>query len=93
MDEAHIQRLSKMLIDGIQSKCRDIIQNGDPAHSYPGCVNLSFAYVEGIYVFTSVLSFGICYVIVFVLSTEMLYLTHPFFFSGSFLWNSYLYSF
>ncbi|EYC04794.1 hypothetical protein Y032_0086g1993 [Ancylostoma ceylanicum] len=47
MDEAHIQRLSKMLIDGIQSKCSEIIQNGDPKHAYPGCVNLSFAYVEG----------------------------------------------
>ncbi len=23
------------------------IRNGDPEHSYPGCVNVSFAYVEG----------------------------------------------
>ncbi|ETN72413.1 cysteine desulfurase domain protein, partial [Necator americanus] len=47
MDAAHVQRLSEMLINGIQSKCSDIIRNGDPAHAYPGCVNLSFAYVEG----------------------------------------------
>ncbi|VDM69894.1 unnamed protein product, partial [Strongylus vulgaris] len=47
MDAAHIKRLSKMLIDGIQSKCSDIIRNADPEHAYPGCVNLSFAYVEG----------------------------------------------
>ncbi|CAJ0594094.1 unnamed protein product [Cylicocyclus nassatus] len=47
MDAAHINRLSKMLIDGIQSKCSDIIRNVDPEHAYPGCVNLSFAYVEG----------------------------------------------
>ncbi|KHJ98905.1 aminotransferase, class V [Oesophagostomum dentatum] len=47
MDATHIKRLSKMLIDGIQSKCSDIIRNGDPAHAYPGCVNLSFAYIEG----------------------------------------------
>lgn len=24
-----------------------VVRNGDPEHSYPGCVNLSFAYVEG----------------------------------------------
>ncbi|VDP07235.1 unnamed protein product [Heligmosomoides polygyrus] len=47
MDGAHIRWLSKMLIDGVQSQLGEIIRNGDPAHSYPGCVNLSFAYVEG----------------------------------------------
>ncbi|WKX88989.1 hypothetical protein Q1695_008551 [Nippostrongylus brasiliensis] len=47
MDSRHIGRLSQMLIDGVQSRLGDIIRNGDPAHSYPGCVNLSFAYVEG----------------------------------------------
>ncbi|KAK5985996.1 hypothetical protein GCK32_003433 [Trichostrongylus colubriformis] len=47
MDSAHVRRLSKMFIDGIKSRLGDIIQNGDPAHFYPGCVNLSFAYVEG----------------------------------------------
>ncbi|KAJ1351162.1 cysteine desulfurase [Parelaphostrongylus tenuis] len=48
MDSVHVTRLSKMLIDGIQSRLREIIRNGDPDHAYPGCVNLSFAYVEGI---------------------------------------------
>ena len=24
-----------------------VIRNGDPQHNWPGCVNLSFAYVEG----------------------------------------------
>lgn len=24
-----------------------VVRNGDPQHSYPGCVNLSFAFVEG----------------------------------------------
>ena len=24
-----------------------VVRNGDTDHSYPGCVNLSFAYVEG----------------------------------------------
>ncbi|KJH44950.1 aminotransferase, class V [Dictyocaulus viviparus] len=47
MDAAHVKRLSDMLVNGIQSRLSDIIRNGDPAHTYPGCVNLSFAYVEG----------------------------------------------
>lgn len=25
----------------------DVVRNGDGIQSYPGCVNLSFAYVEG----------------------------------------------
>ncbi|CAI2299722.1 unnamed protein product [Caenorhabditis sp. 36 PRJEB53466] len=47
MDKAHVDRLSRMLIDGINEKLPNIIRNGDPKHAYPGCVNLSFAYVEG----------------------------------------------
>ncbi|CAI4225333.1 unnamed protein product [Auanema sp. JU1783] len=47
MDSAHVKRLSNMLIEGVQNKLGNIIRNGDPDKSYPGCVNLSFAYVEG----------------------------------------------
>uniref|UniRef100_A0A158P9I7 cysteine desulfurase n=1 Tax=Angiostrongylus cantonensis TaxID=6313 RepID=A0A158P9I7_ANGCA len=47
MDTAHVTRLSNMLLDGVQSKLSGIIRNGDPDHAYLGCVNLSFAYVEG----------------------------------------------
>ncbi|CAJ0930459.1 unnamed protein product, partial [Mesorhabditis belari] len=47
MDRAHVDRLSKLLIDGVQKKLPHIIRNGDPERTYPGCVNLSFAYVEG----------------------------------------------
>uniref|UniRef100_A0A7I4XXR9 cysteine desulfurase n=1 Tax=Haemonchus contortus TaxID=6289 RepID=A0A7I4XXR9_HAECO len=47
MDSKHIRRLSKMFIDGVKSRLGEIIHNGDPEHFYPGCVNLSFAYVEG----------------------------------------------
>ncbi|UMM14037.1 hypothetical protein L5515_002022 [Caenorhabditis briggsae] len=47
MDKAHVERLSRMLIDGISEKLTHIIRNGDEKHAYPGCVNLSFAYVEG----------------------------------------------
>ncbi|KAI6223639.1 Serine threonine protein kinase-related and Aminotransferase domain containing protein [Aphelenchoides fujianensis] len=46
-DHAHISRLAARLIDGINSKLERVIRNGDPKHHYPGCVNLSFAYVEG----------------------------------------------
>jgi len=46
-DSARIARLSKRLIDGIQSQVEQVIRNGDDQHTYPGCVNLSFSYVEG----------------------------------------------
>ncbi|CAD6184142.1 unnamed protein product [Caenorhabditis auriculariae] len=47
MDKAHVERLSRMLVDGINDKLKMIIRNGSATSSYPGCVNLSFAYVEG----------------------------------------------
>jgi len=46
-DTERIERLSKRLIDGITSKVNHVVRNGDPNSTYPGCVNLSFAYVEG----------------------------------------------
>ncbi|PHZ13314.1 cysteine desulfurylase [Rhizopus microsporus ATCC 52813] len=46
-DHQRISNLSKRLIDGITSKIEHVYRNGDPVHSYPGCINLSFAYVEG----------------------------------------------
>ncbi|CAM0134759.1 cysteine desulfurase [Umbelopsis sp. WA50703] len=46
-DHARISALSKRLIDGIQSQVEQVIRNGDDEHTYPGCVNLSFSYVEG----------------------------------------------
>ncbi|EIW84861.1 cysteine desulfurase [Coniophora puteana RWD-64-598 SS2] len=45
-DAARIEQLSNRLIDGITSQVDHIVRNGD-AQGYPGCVNLSFAYVEG----------------------------------------------
>lgn len=39
--------LSTRLIDRITSRLPCVIRNGDPISCYPGCVNLSFAYVEG----------------------------------------------
>lgn len=45
-DSAHITRLSNKLKDGILAMEHTQL-NGDPDHHYPGCVNISFAYVEG----------------------------------------------
>ncbi|KAL0076959.1 cysteine desulfurase [Phycomyces blakesleeanus] len=46
-DHKHISALSQRLIDGINERIPEVTRNGDPFKSYPGCVNLSFAYVEG----------------------------------------------
>lgn len=46
-DHTYIENLSKRLISTITSNLTDVIRNGDPGSCYPGCVNLSFAYVEG----------------------------------------------
>lgn len=45
-DHAHVKALSDRLINGITSQVDHIVRNGD-VNGYPGCVNLSFAYVEG----------------------------------------------
>ena len=46
-DHKRTTELSARLVNGITSGLTHVIRNGDPDHSYPGCVNLSFAYVEG----------------------------------------------
>ncbi|KJE95565.1 cysteine desulfurylase [Capsaspora owczarzaki ATCC 30864] len=46
-DHKWVSFLSKRLIDGVNAHLPDVVRNGDAAASYPGCVNLSFAYVEG----------------------------------------------
>ncbi|KAJ3837484.1 pyridoxal phosphate-dependent transferase [Lentinula raphanica] len=45
-DSIHVNILSKRLIDGINSQVEHVVRNGD-VNGYPGCVNLSFSYVEG----------------------------------------------
>ena len=45
-DHERVKGLADRLINGISSKVEHIVRNGDP-NGYPGCVNLSFAYVEG----------------------------------------------
>ncbi|KAF9052827.1 cysteine desulfurase NFS1 [Panaeolus papilionaceus] len=45
-DHAHVKRLSDRLINKINASVEHVVRNGDP-NGYPGCVNLSFSYVEG----------------------------------------------
>ncbi|VDK83332.1 unnamed protein product [Onchocerca ochengi] len=47
MDKKHIERLSKRLLDRINSKLSHVVRNGDPERTYQGCLNLSFSCVEG----------------------------------------------
>lgn len=46
-DHKRVIELSNRLVNGIAAGLTHVIRNGDPDHSYPGCVNLSFAFVEG----------------------------------------------
>ncbi|GBO45156.1 Cysteine desulfurase, mitochondrial, partial [Araneus ventricosus] len=46
-DSKRIDKLSERLVNGIMSQIPEVIRNGDPEMSYTGCVNLSFAYIEG----------------------------------------------
>ncbi|XP_067652288.1 cysteine desulfurase-like [Haliotis asinina] len=46
-DTERINKLSQRLIDRITAQVPQVIRNGDPNQTYPGCVNLSFAFVEG----------------------------------------------
>lgn len=46
-DAKHVSKLSARLVKALTKRLPMVVRNGDPKHSYPGCVNLSFAYVEG----------------------------------------------
>lgn len=45
-DHKRVKELSDRLVNGICNEVSHIVRNGDP-NGYPGCVNLSFSYVEG----------------------------------------------
>ncbi|KAI9848650.1 MAG: cysteine desulfurase [Thelocarpon superellum] len=45
-DHQRISALSRRLLTGLL-ELDHTTQNGDPKHFYPGCVNVSFAYIEG----------------------------------------------
>uniref|UniRef100_A0ABK0LVW9 NFS1 cysteine desulfurase n=1 Tax=Rattus norvegicus TaxID=10116 RepID=A0ABK0LVW9_RAT len=46
-DHKRISKLAERLIQKIMKNLPDVVMNGDPKQHYPGCINLSFAYVEG----------------------------------------------
>ncbi|XP_044024592.1 cysteine desulfurase, mitochondrial [Siniperca chuatsi] len=46
-DHHRVSMLANRLVQKIMSGIPDVIMNGDPQERYPGCINLSFAYVEG----------------------------------------------
>uniref|UniRef100_A0AAR2M4D8 cysteine desulfurase n=1 Tax=Pygocentrus nattereri TaxID=42514 RepID=A0AAR2M4D8_PYGNA len=46
-DHARVSVLANRLVQKIMSEVPDVVMNGDPEQRYPGCINLSFAYVEG----------------------------------------------
>lgn len=46
-DHNRVTILAKRLVQKIMSEIPDVVMNGDPELRYPGCINLSFAYVEG----------------------------------------------
>ncbi|KAL7553039.1 hypothetical protein ACHAWF_016282 [Thalassiosira exigua] len=47
IDDAWVRRLSDKLCRGIEERIPMVTRNGHPEARYPGCVNYSFAYVEG----------------------------------------------
>ncbi|XP_064530430.1 cysteine desulfurase isoform X2 [Pseudopipra pipra] len=46
-DHKRVSQLAERLVTKIMSEVPDVVMNGDREHRYPGCINLSFAYVEG----------------------------------------------
>lgn len=46
-DHKRISKLAERLVQNIMKNLPDVVMNGDPKQHYPGCINLSFAYVEG----------------------------------------------
>lgn len=46
-DHRWMELLSERLLDEIFGNLDHVVRNGDPINSYPGCINLSFAFVEG----------------------------------------------
>jgi cysteine desulfurase len=46
-DHKRMEFLSKRLMDRIFESLPHVIRNGDDTYTYPGCINLSFAFVEG----------------------------------------------
>jgi cysteine desulfurase len=46
-DEAHVRRLSDRFLKAVMDEVPDVYLNGNREQRWPGCINLSFAYIEG----------------------------------------------
>lgn len=46
-DAEHVRRLSDKFLKAVMDNVKDVFMNGDRQQRYPGCINLSFAYIEG----------------------------------------------
>ena len=46
-DHEWVSYLSNKLQTAIEERIPEVVRNGDPEHNYTGCLNYSFAYVEG----------------------------------------------
>lgn len=46
-DAEHVRRLSDKFLKAVMDNVPDVFMNGDRQQRYPGCINLSFAYIEG----------------------------------------------
>ncbi|CAB9497424.1 desulfurase IscS [Seminavis robusta] len=46
-DHEWVSYLANKLQTAIEERIPEVARNGDPDHNYPGCLNYSFAYVEG----------------------------------------------
>jgi len=46
-DAEHVRRLSDKFLKAVMDNVPDVFMNGDRTQRYPGCINLSFAYIEG----------------------------------------------
>ena len=46
-DHDYVKMLSDRFVEKVTAELTHVERNGDPERGYPGCVNLSFAYVEG----------------------------------------------
>lgn len=46
-DYAHVKALSDKFMNAVCDNVKDVFLNGDREMRYPGCLNLSFAYIEG----------------------------------------------
>ncbi|XP_078093005.1 cysteine desulfurase [Mustelus asterias] len=47
LDHKHVSNLARRLVTKVMDAIPDVVMNGDAEQRYPGCINLSFAYVEG----------------------------------------------